>query len=264
MDNRPIGIFDSGVGGLTIWRATRQLLPRESLIFLADSLRVPYGERPAAELCELSRRMTSFLLGQDVKLVVVACNTASVHALGYLRATFPHMQFVGVVPVVKTLARKTRSGVIAILSTPATAESGYLAGLIGQFAANKRVINLGCDGLGEAIEAGKLRSPETRALLMRHLGPLQDSGVDVIGLGCTHYPFMRGAIKQMLGEAVQIYDPARPVARRVKQLLNTRDAFACQEVPFYRFYTTGSPEQFTAVARRLLRRPLTAVELVEL
>ena len=130
MDNRPVGLFDSGVGGLTIWRATKSLLPQESLIFLADSGHVPYGEKSPAELHDLTERIVRFLLKYDVKLIVIACNTATVHALDHLRETFPEIPFVGVVPVVKTLARQTHTGTIAVLSTPATATSPYLTGLI--------------------------------------------------------------------------------------------------------------------------------------
>ena len=141
MDNRPIGVFDSGVGGLSIWRAMRRMLPQESLIFFADSGHVPYGEKSTAELHDLTGRIARFLIERDVKMIVVACNTATVHAIGYLRETFPEIPFVGVVPVVKTLARRTRTGTIAVLSTPATAQSPYLAGLIEEFAPDKNVIN---------------------------------------------------------------------------------------------------------------------------
>ena len=123
MDKRPIGFLDSGVGGLTIWRATRKLLPDESIVFFADSGHVPYGEKSTGEIHDLTERIVRFLLAQDVKLIVVACNTATVLALDHLRETFPEMPFVGVVPVVKTLARRTRTGTIAVLSTPATAKS---------------------------------------------------------------------------------------------------------------------------------------------
>lgn len=264
MDNRPIGFFDSGIGGLTIWRATRRLLPKESLILLADSRHVPYGAKTPEELCERSTVMVRFLIGLDVKLVVVACNTASVYALAHLRATFPQVPFVGVVPVVKTLARRTRTGTIAVLSTPATSESAYLAGLIEEFAADKQVINVGCEGLGELIEAGELRGAQTRMLLERYVAPLRDSSVDVVGLGCTHYPFLRRSIKRLLGADVRVYDPARPVARRVQQLLAERDAFACHNDPSYCFYTTGDRQRFALVASKLLRRPIREVESIDL
>ena len=264
MDNRPIGFLDSGVGGLTIWRATRKLLPGESIVFFADSGHVPYGEKSPAELHDLSGRITRFLLGLDVKLIVVACNTASVHALGHLRETFPDTPFVGVVPVVKTLARRTRTGTIAVLSTPATARSPYLTGLIEEFAPDKEVLRVGCDGLEDMVEAGKTGGGEMTALLERHLAPVQRSEADVVGLGCTHYPFIRGRIKRLLGPDVTVYDPSRPVARRVRQLLDERDAFARNGRPSYRFYTTGDPTVFGDVASKLLRFPVEDVGYVEL
>lgn len=264
MDNRPIGVFDSGVGGLSVWRAIRRLLPGESLIFFADSGHVPYGEKSTAELHDLTARIVSFLLERDVKMVVVACNTATVHAIGYLRENFPEIPFVGVVPVVKTLAKRTRTGTIAVLSTPATAESPYLAGLIEEFAPDKRVINIGCEGLENMVEAGEVGTRATTALLERHLAPVRCSEADVVGLGCTHYPFLRGRIKRMLGRGVHLYDPSRPVARRVRQLLRERDALGANANPEHRFYTTGDPAIFARVASRLLRKPVTSVEHVQI
>ena len=264
MDSRPIGFFDSGVGGLTIWRATRKLLPQESLVFLADSGHVPYGEKSPDEVRDLATRIVRFLLTRDVKLVAVACNTATVHAIGHLRETFPGLPFVGVVPVVKTLARRTRTGTIAVLSTPSTAESAYLAGLVEEFAPDKRVVNIGCDGLEDLVEAGDVGSARTTALLERHLAPVRESNADVVGLGCTHYPFLRGRIKRILGPGVRVFDPSRPVARRVRQLLAQRDAFAPSGTPKHGFYTTGDPETFALVASKLLRFPVADVGRVEL
>jgi glutamate racemase len=264
MDNRPIGVFDSGVGGLSIWRAMRRLLPQESLIFFADSGHVPYGEKSTAELHDLTGQVTRFLLSQDVKMIVVACNTATVHAIGYLRETFPELPFVGVVPVVKTLARRTRTGTIAVLSTPATAQSPYLAGLIEEFAPDKRVINVGCDGLENMVEAGEVGTRATTALLERHLASVRGSEADVVGLGCTHYPFLRGRIKRLLGRGVRLYDPSRPVARRARQLLREREALAENAEPQHRFYTTGDAAVFARVASRLLRTPVRVVERVEI
>jgi glutamate racemase len=265
VDNRPIGFFDSGVGGLTIWRATRKLLPKESLIFLADSGHVPYGEKPPDEIRDLTARISRFLLSKDAKLIVAACNTATVHAIAHLRETFPDVPFVGVVPVVKTLARLTRTGTIAVLSTPSTSRSPYLAGLVEEFAPGKQVLNIGCDGLEDLIESGEVRTRRTTALLERHLAPVRESRADVVGLGCTHYPFLRRRIKRMLGPGVRVYDPSRPVARRVRQLLAQRDAFAGgSEPPSYSFYTTGDPELFGSVAGKLLRMPVDEVGYVDL
>jgi glutamate racemase len=264
MDNRPIGAFDSGVGGLSIWRAIRKLLPQESMDFLADSGHVPYGEKTTAQLEDLTSRITRFLLDRDAKIIVVACNTATVHAIGHLREAFPEVPFVGVVPVVKTLSRRTKTGTIAVLSTPATSKSPYLAGLIQEFAPDMHVVNVGCDGLENAIESGQVRTRTTTALLERHLAPILDSDADVVGLGCTHYPFLRSRIKSMLGPGVRLYDPSRPVARRVRQLLEQRDALSAHAPPSFRFYTTGDAAVFNSVASKLLRTPVTTAEHVEL
>src|SRR3989449_7239017 len=190
MDNRPIGVFDSGVGGLSIWRAMRRMLPQESLIFFADSGHVPYGEKTTVELHDLTGRISSFLADHDVKMIVVACNTATVHAIGYLRERFPEIPFVGVVPVVKTLARRTRTGTIAVLSTPATAQSPYLAGLIEEFAPDKRVINVGCDGLENMVEAGEVGARATTALLEGALWPGRGSEGGVVGGWGPHCPVL--------------------------------------------------------------------------
>lgn len=264
MDNRPIGVFDSGVGGLSIWRAIRKLLPNESLDFLADSGNVPYGEKTTAQLHDLTSRIARFLIGHDAKMIVVACNTATVHSIGYLREHFPQVPFVGVVPVVKTLSSRTRTGTIAVLSTPATSKSPYLAGLIQEFAPDKNVVNIGCDGLENAIEQGQVRTRSTTALLERHLAPVKRSNADVVGLGCTHYPFLRHRIKSMLGPGVTLYDPSRPVARRVRQVLEENDALADNPNPAFRFYTTGNAEVVRRVASQLLRFNVDRVEHVDL
>lgn len=264
MDNRPIGVFDSGVGGLSIWRAIRKLLPQESMDFLADSGHVPYGEKTTAELNGLTSRIAQFLIDHNAKMIVVACNTATVHSIAHLREEFPQVPFVGVVPVVKTLSSRTKTGTIAVLSTPATSKSPYLAGLIREFAPGKNVVNVGCEGLENAIESGQVRTRSTNALLERHLAPVKSSNADVVGLGCTHYPFLRSRIKSMLGPGVTLYDPSRPVARRVRQLLEANDAFAANSQPGFRFYTTGNAEVVRRVAGKLLRIPVARVEHIDL
>jgi glutamate racemase len=254
MDQRPVGFLDSGVGGLSLMKAARRLLPSERFLMLADGRWFPYGEREPAEVCARAERLSAFLLARDAKLIVVACNTASVYALAHLRATFPGVPFVGVVPVVKTLARRTHSGTIALLSTPGTATSDYLAGLIEQFAPGLRVINVRGAGLAEAVEAGDLSGPETRALLDACLAEIAASDADVLGLACTHYLFLRRLIKEALGTRVQVFDPARPVARRVRQVLTERDMLARGTPGEDMFYSTGDVCRFGRVARRLLRQ----------
>jgi glutamate racemase len=255
MDQRPVGFLDSGVGGLGLMKAARRLLPSEHFLMLADGRCFPYGERRPAEVCDRVERLSAFLLEQGAKLIVIACNTASVHALAHARRCFPDVPFVGVVPVVKTLARRTRTGTIAVLATPATARSEYLAGLIAEFAPGLRVINVGAPGLAEAVEAGDAGSPRVRGLLEQCLADVRTSEADVLGLACTHYLFLRRPIKQILGSRVLVFDPARPVARRVRQVLAERDMLACGTPESDLLFSTGDAVRFARVARRLLRRP---------
>lgn len=264
MDHRPIGLLDSGVGGLSLLAAARRLLPNERYIMLADGRHFPYGETDPAVISQRTARLSRFLLDRDVKLIVAACNTASVHALEDLRAAFPCVPFVGVVPVVKTLASRTRTGAIALLSTPATAQSDYLAGLLRHFAADTRVINISCPGLAEAVESGEIGADRTMELLRGLLARVDSGGADVLGLGCTHYFFLRPAIKTILGNGVRVFDASRPVARRVRQVLDGRNALASTRCGPDEFYTTGDAGRFAAVAQTLLRRPLPAVAPIDI
>ena len=260
MDNRPIGFLDSGVGAVSLWRAARSLLPAESAVLAADGRCFPYGALPPQAVCERAMQLTAALLEQDVKLIVVACNTASVHALARLRAAFPSIPFVGIVPVVKVLSEQTRCGTIAMLSTPSTAESAYLADLVRQFAPDRRLVNVPCPGLAELVEAGDAGSERLAVTLAGYLEPVQASGADVLGLGCTHYIFLRDALARLLGPRVRIYDAALPVARRIEALLRQRDALACHAAPEDRFLTTGDLDGFASAVRALLGEPLETVQ----
>lgn len=264
MDMRSIGLFDSGAGGLTILREVRRLLPSESLIYCADTAYFPYGARSPEALRERSALVVRRLIALECKLIVVACNTATVAALAHLRQTFPLVPFVGVVPVVKLLAERTRSGTIALLSTPGTAASPYTAELIGRFAAERRVINVGCEGLADLIEGGTVDGPLLRGALERHLAPVLESDADVLGLGCTHYPLVRAEIERLLGSRVSVYDSAEPVARRVRTLLDREAAGAPLRSPGpSRFFATREPERFAALAARLLDDPTLRVDALE-
>jgi glutamate racemase len=257
VDRRAIGIFDSGVGGLTIWSALRALLPHEALIYLADRAYFPYGDKRPEDLRARSVLMTHALLAAGSKLIVVACNTATVAALAHLRAVYPGVPFVGVVPVVKLLAERTRTGTIAIVSTPGTATSAYRADLVARYAGTCRVVNVGCAGLAAAIEAEGPDGAGVRTLLDRYLRPVQESGADVLGLGCTHYPFAAGQMRTVLGDGVAIFDAALPVARRVRAVLAASGTPApAGSQPSLQFLTTGDAAAFTLVVRRLLDLPL--------
>jgi glutamate racemase len=218
-----IGVFDSGVGGGTVLRHLRQLLPAEDLLYLADQANCPYGPRPTAELRRLSAANTAWLLERGAKLIVVACNTASAAALHWLRQAFPQTLFVGMVPAVKPAVRQTRSGVVGVLATPATIQGNLLHTVLTEWAGEVKVLRQPCDGLVEQIEAGAFDAPETYALLERYLRPLIAAGADTIVLGCSHYPFLLRQMRQIVGPEVALLDAGPAVARQVVRVLNERE-----------------------------------------
>lgn len=217
--NGPIGILDSGVGGLSVLRHVREQLPAENLLYFADQANVPYGPRPAEEVCRFCHGITEFFLERQSKLIVVACNTASAAALGYLRATFPDVPFVGMEPAVKPGATQTRNGKVGVLATVGTFRSERYKHLVEQYAREVEVWENPCIGLVEQIEAGRLATADTEALLRRCLEPMLAAGVDTLVLGCTHYPFVMPLIEQIAGKGVAVIDPAPAVARQTGRVL---------------------------------------------
>src|SRR3989338_4643893 len=187
MDKGPIGVFDSGVGGLSVLKELVKLMPRENYIFVADQFNVPYGEKTKAELEKITLNICKFLVSKKSKIVVAACNTATCHALSFLRSRV-NVPVVGTVPAIKPAAERSLSGKIGVLSTPATAKSAYLKDLIKVHAPNMRVIRIGCLNLENAVETGDLNSPKVSRLLTKYIKPVKDAGADIIVLGCTHYP----------------------------------------------------------------------------
>ena len=217
--SRPIGVFDSGVGGLSIVQAIRTHLPDESILYLADSYNCPYGARAADEIRALSVGMTRYLAEAGCKLVVVACNTVAAVALDYLRYTFRELPFVGIVPPVKPAAQLTHTGVIGVLATPNTLSGQLYHDVVEHFASGAQVVSQTCPDLVGYVEAGELDSPRVRATLRECLEPLLRAGADTIVLGCTHYPFLTPAIRAVVGEGVQLIEPSEAIARRVGNLL---------------------------------------------
>lgn len=215
----PIGVFDSGVGGISVLRAIRKELPGEATIYFADQAHVPYGERPLEEVRKLSEAISLFLISEGVKLIVVACNTASAAALHYLRDKFPEMPFVGMEPAVKPAAENSKSGVVGVLATPATFQGTLYGTLIERFANDLTVLRHTCPGLVNQIEAGDLDSPETRAILEAALQPMINQGIDTVVLGCTHYPFVIPVIEEITGPHIQVIDPSPAVARQTHRIL---------------------------------------------
>lgn len=246
---KPIGVFDSGVGGLSVLSHLKIKLPFENFVFLADQANVPYGQKTQKELHELTERVTKFLLNFDIKLLVVACNTASCYAVEHLRSKFS-IPIVGVVPAIKPAISLTKSGRIAVMSTPATAKSRYLKNLVGKFANGKKVLRLACTGLEDSVEAQD--SKKTEKLLNIYVAKVKSFGADVIVLGCTHYPFLKGEFAKRLGRGVKIIDSGKAVAERVNYLLQTSSKISQKNVK-QNFFTTGDPVQFSKVASKLLK-----------
>lgn len=206
----PIGVFDSGIGGLTVLEEIQQLLPHESLLYVADCGHIPYGEKTPAFILERSRSVAEFFRERGAKAFVIACNTATVAAVADLRQDYPDWPLVGMEPAVKPAAAATRSGVVGVLATTGTLQSAKFAALLDRFATDVRVITQPCPGLVELIEAGDLNSPALSALLQGYIEPLLSAGCDTIILGCTHYPFLKPLLAQMLPPASSSLIPAPP------------------------------------------------------
>lgn len=260
--NQPIGIFDSGVGGLSVLRAIRAELPVEPLIYFADQAHVPYGPRPLDEVRSFSEAVTRFLLDQGAKLIVVACNTASAAALHHLRTTFPGVPFVGMEPAVKPAAEQTRTGVVGVLATPATFQGALYASVLERFASGVTVLQHTCPGLVAQIERGELDTPETRAILEDALQPMLAQGVDTVVMGCTHYPFVIPLIRSITGPSVRVIDPAPAVARQVRRVLQSQNLLAQGTAPAsITYYTSGSLQALTNPLPRLVGQtaPVRAV-----
>lgn len=261
----PIGLFDSGIGGITVLRELQRLLPAEQFLYLADQARCPYGPRPAEELRAIAAACATWLIERNTKLVVVACNTASAAALADLRHRFPDVPFVGMVPPVKPAAIHTRSRVVGVLATPATIAGDLLRDVVNRWSGGVRVIEQPCPGLVEQIEAGMLDAPGTMELLHHYVTPLLAAGADTIVLGCTHYPLLLPHLQRIAGDNVLLLDAAPAVASRVMQVLVERRLARPESAPAgtLTYATTGDP---AALARQiehldLPRGPVQAARL---
>jgi glutamate racemase len=254
-----IGIFDSGLGGLSVWREIARQLPAHDTLYVADQVNIPYGSRPAAEIRGLAHGIARFLIERGCDPIVVACNTASAAALASLRAEFPATSFVGMEPAVKPAVATTQRRVVGVLATPATFQGDLFTQTVERFAADVEVIRQVCPGLVERIESGDVDGPEVRRLLEHFLAPSLAAGADTIVLACTHYPFVRRSIEELVGSEITVIDSAPAVARQVGRLL----ADSQPGPPGQRdFWTTGEPSRFELVATLLLQRPTPARRVV--
>jgi glutamate racemase len=222
MNNHPIGIFDSGVGGTSIWKEINALLPNENTIYLADSKNAPYGEKSKDEIVQLSLKNTELLLEKGCKLIVVACNTATTNAIDYLRNTY-NLPFIGIEPAIKPAALQTQSKTVGILATKGTLSSSLFHSTSENHANGIKIIEQVGTGLVPLIESGKVNAQETKALLATYLKPMLEVGIDCLVLGCTHYPYLIPVLEELLPEHVKIIDSGEAVARQTKAVLSKND-----------------------------------------
>jgi glutamate racemase len=259
---QPIAVLDSGVGGLSVLREIHRELDRENLLYVADQAHIPYGPRSLTEIRRLTVGVTRFLLTWGAKTVVLACNTASAAALYHLRATFPSVPFVGMEPAVKPAARATHSRVIGVMATPATFSGEMFSDLVSKYAQGATVLEQVCPGLVQQVEAGDLDGPETAGLLRSYLEPLVSAGMDTLVLGCTHYPFLARAIREIVGSRVEIIDPSPAVARQVRRVLEERGWLNLSaETGSLTSFTTDDPAAFGQLASRLIENAGRVVAL---
>jgi len=257
---RPIGLFDSGVGGLSVMREVRRLLPEEDLLYFADSAYCPYGAKPPEVIRARAFTIGDFLVAKGVKLIVIASNTTSATSLGALRERFS-IPVVGVEPAVKPAVSATANGNIGVLATGVTLAGERFSHLLERFGNGVNVYTQPCPGLVELVEAGMHEKPEAEALLSRYLDPLLAREVDTIVLGCTHYPFLRPLVEKLAGTGVRVIDTGTAVARQVARILKEKELITSMNVPGREsFLTSGDPAVVEPVVRLLWGNPQLIVK----
>lgn len=224
MKTGAIGVFDSGVGGLSVLRHIRQTLPNERLIYVADSGHVPYGDKPAHYIEQRSLALTRFLISQGCDAIVIACNTATAAAAATLRSQF-NIPIIGMEPAVKPAVTASKTGVVGVLATIGTLESARFAALLERYAGNVEIVTQGCPGLVEQVESGDLNGARTRQLIELYTAPLLARGADTLILGCTHYPFLAPLIREVVGNTITLIDTGAAVARHLQSRLITEVGF---------------------------------------
>ena len=248
-----VGIFDSGIGGLSVLREIHNMLPFQPLYYIADQAHVPYGKRQMSEIRDFSFAITDFLAAMGSQVIIVACNTASAAALKELRKEYPQLTFVGMEPAVKPATQKTHNGIVGVLATPATFQGKLYHTLVEKFARDVKILTHTCPGLVEAIESGGIATQSTRLILQRSLIPMIEKGADTIVLGCTHFPFVVPMIKNIVGPDVTVIDPSPAIAKRVSFLLSELNLIKrYSSKPEIIFSTTGKPESFKRIIHSLI------------
>ena len=261
MSNAPVGIFDSGVGGLSVLREIRAAMPSESIDYVADSANAPWGDKPAEFIRVRGLEIAGFLVGQGVKAIVIGSNTGTAGSAEALRATLT-MPIVAIEPGIKPAAAATRSGVVGALVTTTMGASDRMASLLDRFGRNVRVISVPVPGLVEHVETADLDSAELRRLVEAYVRPLLDQGADTIVLGSTHYVFLRSLVAEVAGEGVTIVDTGEAVARQLARVLADRGMAAPRNSEGReRFWTSGEPDESARVMSALLDRKVSVAKL---
>ncbi len=252
MKNKPIGIFDSGIGGTSIWKEVIKLLPNENTIYLADSINAPYGEKSPEEIISLSIKNTELLISKGCKLIIVACNTATTNAIDYLRKTYP-TPFIGIEPAIKPAALLSKTCAIGILATKGTLTSKLFEKTADEYTKNITKIEQDGEGLVPLIEAGKLNSIELNELLSNYLKPMLNFNIDHLVLGCTHYPYLIPQIKEILGPTVNIIDSGEAVAKQTKAILEKNNLLSTKTTySKHQFYTNTQTDVITKIVSDVL------------
>lgn len=262
-DRRPVGVFDSGVGGLSVLREIRRELPDESTVYVADSGYAPYGDRPATYIDDRAFAIVRFLVAQEAKAVVVACNTVTGVAVERLRAAFA-LPIVAIEPAVKPAVSTTKTGIVGVLATTATLESPNVVRLLATYGAGTTVVAQPCPGLVDFVELGDLTSAEARAAVDRYVRPLVEQGADTVVLGCTHYVFLEPLIRAVAGPEVTVVNPAPAVARQVRRRLDAAGLLVDPGAPASEhFFATGDLPTVSRVLSKLWGRTVEAAALPE-
>jgi glutamate racemase len=254
MNNYPIGIIDSGSGGLSLYQSIKEILPMESIHYIGDHANIPYGSRTEEFIRERIIRIIKYLRSRNIKLIVVACNTATVAGIDYYRTQYPGIPIIGIVPVVKTAANISKKKKIVIFSTEFTSQSQYQKNLIKTYASDCHVISLGSNTLVPLIEQGNPDTQEIQKELQNTIGMLDKDSYDVIVLGCSHYPFVRSLIRAIVGSRVTILDSADAVARQVQRVIQKMKIEATITSSEDHFETTGDANTVTRVCTKLLQK----------
>ena len=251
MNNNPIGIYDSGFGGLSVWRELYRALPHESLVYLGDGKNCPYGSKPQEQILQYAYESVEKLLERGCKMIVVACNTATAVAIKYLRETYPDVPFVGLEPAVKPACLTTKSGVVGVVATERSLQGEKFLSTLARYGEGVEVIKAVGRGFVEAVEADAESEEQTESIVREIIEPIVESGADVIVLGCTHYPFLRGVIDKVIGDrAVRVIDSGEAVEKRVESLLDEYAIRASEENVAQYDFMTFADESYSERLRR--------------